>query len=61
MSTRLLTAEELAERWQVKVAWIYSKTRTGEVPKVPLPGRYFRYSLEAIERFERGETQGVSK
>ncbi len=61
MSTRLLTPAELAERWQVKVAWIYSKTRTGEVPKVPLPGRYFRYSLEAIERFERGETQGVSK
>jgi len=55
MSERLLTPAELAERWQVGVAWIYSKTRTGEVPKVPLPGRYFRYSLEAIERFERGE------
>ncbi len=56
MSTQLLTAEELAERWRVSVGWVYSKTRSGDIPKVPLPGRYFRYSLEAIERFERGET-----
>jgi hypothetical protein len=52
---RLLTAEDLAERWQVKVGWVYAKTRAGEIPKVPLPGRYFRYRLDAIERFEAGE------
>jgi len=53
--SRLLTAEELAARWQVKVQWIYSKTRSGEIPKVPLPGRYYRYRLDVIEDFERGE------
>jgi hypothetical protein len=47
MNGRLLTAEELADRWQVKVAWAYAKTRAGEIPTVPLPGRYYRYSLEA--------------
>lgn len=56
--TRLLTAEELADRWQVPKSWIYSKTRSGEIPKAPLPGRYFRFSLEVIERFERGEKVG---
>jgi hypothetical protein len=39
----------------VKVQWIYAKTRSGEIPKVPLPGRYYRYRLDVIERFERGE------
>jgi predicted DNA-binding transcriptional regulator AlpA len=55
MSGQLLTAEQLAERWQVKVAWVYAKTRAGELPKVPLPGRYYRYRLDVIEAFERGE------
>ena len=26
----------------------------GEIPKVPLPGRYYRYREDVIERFERG-------
>lgn len=52
---RLLTAEELSERWQVPTGWIYAKCRTGELPKVPLPGKYIRFRLEVIERFERGE------
>jgi predicted site-specific integrase-resolvase len=55
MSGRLLTAEQLAERWQVKVQWVYAKTRAGEIPCVPLPGRYYRYRLDTIEAFERGE------
>jgi Helix-turn-helix domain len=53
--SRLLTAEELAEQWQVPVTWVYAKTRSGEIPKVPLPGRYYRYRLDVIEAFERGE------
>lgn len=55
MNDKLLTAEELAARWQVKVQWIYAKTRSGELPRVPLPGRYYRYRLDTIEAFERGE------
>jgi hypothetical protein len=55
VSGRLLTAEQLADRWQVNVAWIYAKCRTGELPQVPLPGRYIRFRLDTIERFERGE------
>jgi hypothetical protein len=49
----ILTAQDLAERWQVPVTWVYAKTRTGEVPRIPLPGRYYRYRLDVIEKFER--------
>jgi hypothetical protein len=55
--SRLLTAEELAERWQVPISWIYTKCRTGELPKVPLPGKYIRFHLETVEAFERGELE----
>ena len=57
MNGRLLTAEELAARWQVEKSWIFAKCRTGELPKVPLPGKYVRFRLDVIERFERGEVE----
>ncbi len=54
MSTQLLTAEQLAERWQVPKSHVYRLTREGTIPAVKL-GRYRRYSPEVVERFERGE------
>ena len=59
MSGEILTAEQLAERWQVDKGWIYAKCRTGELPKVPLPGRYIRFRLDVIERFECGELEAT--
>jgi excisionase family DNA binding protein len=47
----LLTAGELAERWQVPKRHVYRLTRDGLIPAVRL-GRYYRYRLEAIERWE---------
>lgn len=47
----LLTAEEVAERWQVPISQVYRLTRSGLVPAVKL-GRYYRYRLAAIEAFE---------
>jgi Helix-turn-helix domain len=57
----LLTAEELAERWQVPTGWIYAKCRTGELPKVPLPGKYIRFRLDVVEAFERGEVDSTEE
>lgn len=54
MSTQLLTAEELAERWQVPLSQVYRLTRAGRLPVVRL-GRYYRYRPDVIERFERGD------
>ena len=53
---RLLTAADLAERWQVPSSWVYAATRRGLLPTVHL-GRYYRFRLEAIREFEaRGGT-----
>lgn len=49
---QLLTAEQLAERWQVPCSQVYRLTRDEKLPAVKL-GRYYRYSLAAIEEFER--------
>jgi excisionase family DNA binding protein len=53
MSAQLLTAEQLAERWQVPKSHVYRLAREGKIPVVEL-GRYKRFRFEAIERFELG-------
>jgi excisionase family DNA binding protein len=53
MTDKLMTAEELAERWQVSPAHVYRLTRDGKIPTVKL-GRYYRYRRDAIERWEEG-------
>ena len=55
---RLLTAEDLAERWQVTSAHVYRLTRDGAIPAVKL-GRYYRYRLDTIEAFETGTLEAV--
>jgi excisionase family DNA binding protein len=54
---QLLTAEQLAARWQVPKAHVYALTRRGEIPTVKL-GKYYRYRLDAIESFELGASDG---
>jgi excisionase family DNA binding protein len=48
---QLLTAGQLAERWQVPKSHIYRLTRENKIPTVRL-GKYYRYRLDAIEAFE---------
>jgi excisionase family DNA binding protein len=55
MTGQLMTAEQLAERWQVAPAHVYRLTRQGVIPAVKL-GRYYRYRLDAIEAFECGDS-----
>jgi excisionase family DNA binding protein len=52
-SSQLLTADELAQRWQVPKAQVYRLSREGRMPVVRI-GRYFRYQLVAVEAFEAG-------
>jgi excisionase family DNA binding protein len=61
MVRQLWTAEQLAQRWQVPVSQVHRLTRDGLIPVVRL-GRYYRYSPDAIEDFERagGDTAGPS-
>lgn len=60
MSAQLLTAEQLAERWQVGVAQVYRLTRQGEIPTVKL-GRYVRYRVDLIEQWEAGTVDADGK
>jgi excisionase family DNA binding protein len=50
-SERLLTADELAERWRVPRSHVYRLTREGLLPTVKL-GRYCRYRPAAVEAWE---------
>jgi excisionase family DNA binding protein len=52
-SSSLLTADQVAERWQVPKGYVYRLAREGIIPTVSL-GRYYRFQLEAITAFERG-------
>jgi len=51
-ATRLMTADDVAERWQVPKSHVYRLERTGKLPSVRL-GRYRRFRPDAIEEFER--------
>ena len=50
----ILTAEELAERWRVETSQVYRLARDGRIPTVKV-GRYYRFRLDLIERYEAGE------
>lgn len=50
-ASTLLTAEDLAARWQVPRSHVYRLAREGRLPVVEL-GRYKRFTLAAIQEFE---------
>jgi excisionase family DNA binding protein len=47
-SEKLLTAEEVADRLDVGVKWVWAQARAGKIPHVKL-GRYKRFRSEAID------------
>jgi excisionase family DNA binding protein len=56
-AAQLLTADQVAARWQVPKAHVYRLAREGRLPTVRL-GRYMRWQLQAIEDFEAGGGTG---
>jgi excisionase family DNA binding protein len=50
---RLLTAQDLAERWQVSDKLIFKMAAKGEIPCVRF-GRRVRFHPEVIAELERG-------
>ena len=48
-AAKLLTADELAERWQIPKSHVYRLSREGSLPTVQL-GRYRRFRLDAVLR-----------
>mgnify|MGYP001331269075 CR=1 FL=1 len=52
MQPQLLTADQLAERWQVPKAHVWRLARAGQIPVVRL-GRYMRFRTDAIDAWEQ--------
>ena len=50
-AARLLTASDLADRWVIPTSHVYRLAREGRLPVVRL-GRYRRFRLADVERFE---------
>jgi excisionase family DNA binding protein len=51
-SSRLLTADDVAERWQVSRSQVYGLVRAGTIPTVAI-GRYYRFRLDALVEWEQ--------
>jgi len=50
---RLLTVEQVAEKWQVPRSWIYERTRRRgleQLPHVKL-GKYIRFEETAVQEY----------
>jgi len=47
MDERLLTPDQLAEKLSVPLSWVYSRTRSGEIPTIRA-GKYCRFSLPEV-------------
>ncbi len=60
LDSRLLTAEEVAERLQVTVAWVHEMARREEMPSLKL-GKFRRFSTEAIEDWLHEHQVGAYK
>jgi len=54
-----MTAEELARRLRVTLAWLYNETRAGRIPHLKLR-RYVRYRRSVIEEWLR-ENEGCGR
>jgi excisionase family DNA binding protein len=54
----LLTAEQLAERWQVTPQHVYRLAREGRIPCVRI-GRYQRFREAAIGAWELAQEQAA--
>lgn len=50
-NSQLLTAEQLADRWQVPKGHVYRLARGKQIPVTQL-GKYKRFRLSDVERFE---------
>ena len=57
----ILTPGQLAKRLQVKVSWVYEKTRNHRLEKHPLPvlrcGKYLRFSWSEVVQWLKAQRE----
>lgn len=54
---RLLTVDDVAERFSVPKSWVYQNAETGRLPSFKV-GRYRRFSAQALEDYLSTQRQG---
>jgi len=52
--TKLLTAEELADRLNIPLSWVYEQSRLGNLPTHRI-GRYIRFDLNEVIEGQKKE------
>jgi excisionase family DNA binding protein len=57
-TSKLLTAEQVAAKWQLPKSVVYRLTRDGQLPTVKI-GRYYRYRLADVEQWEQNGGYGL--
>jgi excisionase family DNA binding protein len=58
-SSRLLTADQIAERLSFPKSWVYEAARRGDLPVVQL-GRYKRFRAEAIDAWIKAQEKSAA-
>lgn len=58
--TRLLCADEVAERLSVPKSWVYAEARAGRLPHVVI-GRYRRFRPAALDAYIEAHETGVPR
>ena len=50
----LLTPDELAEELKVQKSWVYSRTRTGEIPHYKI-GKYVKFDPDEVRNWIKSQ------
>lgn len=60
MTERLLTLDQVADRWQVAKGLLYRMTEDGRLERVKI-GKYVRIPLAAVEAYENQNNNGSNR
>lgn len=58
MIQNLIGISEMAKKLDVPVSWIYSRTRTNEIPCVRI-GKYVKFDYERVMRWVQEQSENI--
>ena len=57
MNQNLISIKEMASKLDVPVSWLYSRTRTGEIPFYKI-GKYVKFDPDEVMNFIKERNKG---
>ena len=58
MNQNLIGISEMAKKLDVPVSWIYSRTRTNEIPCIRL-GKYLKFDYERVMQWVQEQNENI--